>query len=473
LVKFETIVLLLLTAILLVPSGCGREEGAHAFIRTTGGSRDVLALSAQQTADGGYIVAGYASGQPVETLEPSGTPTLELTPTPTRTPVGADNQDLLLLKYHRSGVLEWARTASVSSEDVVDSVRQTADGGYVLAGYTSSSGYEDRDVLLLKYDSAGVLQWARTTGGSNEDIAHSVWQTADGGYVVAGETRSCGAGQTDILLLKYDSTGTLEWARTAGGGDYDDALSVQQTADGGYIVAGYTRSYGLAYENVFLLKYDSEGTLSWAKTTGGNNEDMARSVQQTVDGGYIVAGYTYSYGAGSRDILLLKYDGSGTLEWARTAGNNTSDSACAVQQTTDGGYIVAGETVILEPLVGAEVFLLKYDSAGTLEWARTAGGGSADSVHSVQQTTDGGYFVAGSTSSYGAGDVNVFLLKTDREGNIADCALVSPALPLVTSPNLPTGPHNVYTSSPMMYTGSPDVHISSISLTTDVICSGR
>jgi hypothetical protein len=470
--KIVTIVLLILTMILLVTLGCGGEDSDYAFFKTTGGSIDVLALSAQQTADGGYIVAGYASGQPTEKPEPLGPSTLQLTPTPTRPP-GANYQDLLLLKYDRSGSLSWARTASLGSEDLVSSVRQTADGGYILAGYTSTSRYEGRDVLLLKYNSAGVLEWARTTGGSNDDIAQSVWQTADGGYVVAGETRSYGAGLTDVLLLKYDSAGTLEWARTAGGSYYDDALSVQQTADGGYVVAGSTSSYGMGYEDVFLLKYDSEGTLSWAKTTGGNDEDMARSVQQTADGGYIVAGWTGSYGAGDRDVLVLRYDNSGMLEWARTTGGSSSDDACAVQQTTDGGYVVAGTTVTLGPVGSAGISLLKYDSAGTLEWARTAGGGSADVIRSMQQTTDGGYIVTGFTSSYGAGDVNVFLFKTDEDGYIRDCSLVSSASPSVASPNLVTGTHNVSTSSPIMSTDSPDVSTSSLSLTADTICTGE
>jgi len=461
--KIEAIVLLVLMVMLLFPSGCGGEDSNHAFFETTGGSIDVQALSAQQTDDGGYIVAGCASGQPKETPEALGTSTLQLTPTPTHPP-GADYQNLLLLKYDRSGSLSWARTASLGSEDAVSSVRQTADGGYILAGYTSTSRYEDRDVLLLKYNSSGGLEWARTTGSSNEDIAQSVWQTADGGYIVAGATQIYGAGETDALVLKYDSAGTLEWARTAGRDDYyDEALSVQQTADGGYIVAGYTTGYGMGYADVFLLKYDSEGTLSWAKTTGGKSEDMARSVQQTTDGGYIVAGS--SDGA----VLVLKYDNSGNLEWSRTTG---VDGACAVQQTTDGGYVVAGTTVSFGSVGSADIFLLKYGSAGTLEWARTAGGASADAVSSMQQTTDGGYIVTGSTSSYGAGDVNVFLLKTDKDGYIPDCGLVSSASPSVASPDLVTGTHNVSTSSPMMSTDSPDVSTSSLSLTTDVICSG-
>jgi hypothetical protein len=480
--KIKIVVLLLLTLILTVPLGCGGEDSDYALLETTGGSIDVPASgkdsdyaffkttggnidvwpsSAQQTADGGYIVAGGASGRPTETPEPLGTSTRQLTPTPTLPP-GANRSDLLLLKYDRSGSLSWAGTANLGSEDAVTSVRQTADGGYILAGYTSNSNYEDRDVLLVKYNSSGGLEWARTTGSSNEDIAHSVQQTADGGYIVAGATRIYGAEEIDALVLKYDSAGTLEWARTAGRDDYyDEASSVQQTADGGYIVAGYTTGYGMGYADIFLLKYDGEGTLSWAKTTGGKGEDTARSVQQTAYGGYIVAG------ASDGAVLVLKYDNSGTLEWSRTTG---FDGACAVKQTTDSGYVVAGTTVIRGLLVSAEAFLIKYDSAGTLEWARTAGGASADVVSSMQQTADGGYIVTGSTSSYGAGDENIFLLKTDEDGCIPDCGLVSSASPWVASPNLVTGSHNVSTSSPIMFTDSPDVSTSSLSLTTDTIC---
>jgi beta-lactamase superfamily II metal-dependent hydrolase len=533
------------SALIYDPSGSGGEDGDYAFIKTSGGSRDVSAMSVQQTADGGYIVAGFASGPLIETPEPLVTPTLTPYPPPTLTPVPAPTltptptlgptltpmpaptltptptlgptltpiptppltpmpaptltpmptppltptptlnptptltpppieiyeYDALLLKYDSSGSLSWARTASVDNEDAIISVQQTTDGGFVLAGFTSSGWYwsDERDVLLLKYDSEGVLEWARTTGGSSQDIAFSVRQTADGGYIVAGSTESYGAVQTDILLLKYDSEGTLEWSRTAGGDSYEFAQSVQQTADGGYVVAGFAGSYGLAYDDVFLLKFDREGTLTWARTTGGNGEDIASSVQQTADGGYIVAGHTSSYGAGYRDALLLKYDSSGTLEWARTAGSSGSGStAHSVQQTADGGYIVAGQTVVYQPELEVGILLLKFNGAGILEWARTAECGF---FSSMQQTADGGYVVTG-YSDYGAGDENVFLLKTDKEGNIPDCGLISSASPTVASPSLIALPHNVSTGSPVMSNDSPDVSTSSLTLTTDTICTG-
>ncbi|MCP4668796.1 MAG: hypothetical protein GY849_20860, partial [Deltaproteobacteria bacterium] len=169
------------------------------------------------------------------------------------------------------------------------------------------------DVFLLKYDGTGNLTWAKTAGGASNDTASSVSQTGDGGYIVAGQTHSYGAGSCDVFLLKYDGTGNLTWAKTAGGTDADYGLSVKQTGDGGYIVVGFTESYGAGHEDVLLLKYDSSGALTWAKTAGGTGNEISWSMSQTSDGGYIVAGVTESYGAGNRDVLLMKADSNGDI----------------------------------------------------------------------------------------------------------------------------------------------------------------
>jgi len=202
-------------------------------------------------------------------------------------------------------------------------------------------------VLLLVSTTAadpGDTLWTRTYGGSHSDWGHSVQQTSDGGYVIAGWTLSFGAGRFDVYLVKTDSSGDSLWARTYGRSRSDYGYSVQQTSDGGYIIAGYTESFGPGGYDVWLLKADSSGHLLRTRTYGGSRTDCGYSVQQTSDGGYVIAGWTLSFGAGRGDVYLLKTDSSGDTLWTRTYGGSSDDIGYSVQQTADGGYIVAGRT---------------------------------------------------------------------------------------------------------------------------------
>jgi len=169
-----------------------------------------------------------------------------------------------------------------------------------------------------------AISFAKTYGGTNYDKAYSVKQTYDGGYIVAGYTASFGAGGFDIFLIKTDASGNVQWAKTYGGTSDDVAFSVQQTSDGGYIVAGAAASFGVGVD-IFLIKTDANGNVQWAKTYGGTSTDLAESVRQTSDGGYIVAGHTYSFGAGGRDIFLIKTDANGNIIWAKTYGGTSDD----------------------------------------------------------------------------------------------------------------------------------------------------
>ena len=227
---------------------------------------------------------------------------------------------------------------------------------------------------------------------------------------------SYGAGNCDFWLVKTDSDGSKQWDRTFGGADEDGVQFVQQTSDGGYILAGHTYSYGAGFEDFWLMKTDSEGNKVWNKTFGGTGRDLAYSIQQTSDGGYILAGYTDSYGAGSGDAWLVKTDSNGNKMWDETFGGTGLDEAHSVQQTSDGGYILAGYT----KSYGAgslAAWLLKADSDGNKQWDRTFGGTGGDGAYAVQQTSDGGYILAGATDSYGSGDDDFWLVKTDSNGN--------------------------------------------------------
>ena len=300
--------------------------------------------------------------------------------------------------------------------------------------------------------------WFAKTYGRSLDKAYSVQQISDGGYILAGTTLSFGAGSDDIFLIKTDANGNIIWAKTYGGASYDNAFSVQQTSDGGYIVAGYTSSFGAGGGDIFLIKTDANGNIIWAKTYGGTDFEVAYSVQQTSDGGYIVAGGTYSFGADSFDVFLIKTDANGNISWSKTYGGADDDRAESVQQTSDGGYIVAGWTASFGA-GGLDAFLIKTDANGNIIWAKTYGGTDKDEAFSVQHTSDGGYIVAGWTGSFGAGWRDIFLIKTDANGNIGSCSIVRNVSPTVNtiSPTVTIPSLSVYSLSPTVYSISPTV----------------
>jgi len=264
-------------------------------------------------------------------------------------------------------------------------------------------------------DNPPEEEWNKTFGGKDYDEGWCGQQTSDGGYIITGgKDLDFYMGTGNIWLIKTDSTGNMVWNRTFGGNNYDASYCIQQTTDSGYIILGQTYSFGPGHSDVWLIKTDSGGNNVWNKTFGGTSFDRCNFVQQTTDGGYIITGYTLSFGDdNSYDVWLIKTDSDGNEEWNRTYNETIFDVGWCGLQTSDGGYIIAG---IKEFHVGGDVWLIKTDSTGNMMWNRTFGGINHDNGKCVQQTTDNGYIITGSTVSFGAGEDDVWLIKTDKDG---------------------------------------------------------
>ncbi len=417
--------------------------------KALGGARVDVAQSIQPTADGGYIVAGNTNSQDGDvTGYHSG-------------PFGCYQScfsqvcdyfpDGLVVKLSNTGAIQWQRALGGTAAENLLSIQPTADGGYIASGYTFSnngdvSGYHggnEPDAWVVKLSSTGAVQWQKVIGGSTGcDFANVILSTPDGGYIIAGHTDShdgdvtATAGERDVWIVKLSSSGAIQWQKPIGGADNDYVYSFQSTTDGGYILAGYTYSnngdvsgnHGDA--DAWIVKLSSSGAIQWQKTLGGSSEEIARSIQPTADGGYIVAGSAKSNNGdvsgnhGDADAWIVKLSSSGAIQWQKSLGGSNEEIARSIQPTADGGYIVAGSAKSNNGDVSGnhgnqDAWIVKLSNNGTFQWQKSLGGTANDFANSIQRTTDGGYIVAGQAISnngdvsgnHGATDAWVIKLK--------------------------------------------------------------
>ena len=295
--------------------------------------------------------------------------------------------------------------------------KQTNDKGYIMVGQTYSFGAGYGDVYLIKTDSTGDTLWTRTYGGAHDDGGYHVEQTADTGYIIIGYTFSFGTGGEDVYIIKTNSVGDTLWTETFGGFQYDIGRCIRQTNEGGYIFTGTTYSYN---PTLYLVKLNNLGTPVWVQTYGGDTLLCeGNDVQQTSDGGYVIIGNSYSFAPDPHvsDVYLVKTDHLGILQWSKSYGGNGNDYGNSVQQTNDGGYIIAGTTYSFGAGNG-DIYLLKTDASGNLSWSHTYGGPNPDEGLSVQQADDGGYLIAGTTNNFIDASSYVCLFKTDGIGTL-------------------------------------------------------
>ena len=304
----------------------------------------------------------------------------------------------------------WTRTYGGGELDKGSAIELAYDGGYVIAGETRSFGPGPLGIYLIKTDSGGNVMWSQTYGGSQYDYALAVKETADSGYILAGVTNSFGAGYRDLYLIKTDSVGDTLWTRTHGGSDNDVGAAVLQAQDGGYVVLGTTYSYSAGSGDVWLVKTDPSGNAVWDQSYGGVDSDAGWDLQPTSDGGYIIAGQTRSFGAGNFDVYLIKTNAFGDTLWTGAYGGIGDDRGFSVCEYA-GGYLVAGYTTSLGGS-GEDMYLIGVDSIGNQLWSETYGGGYNDRAKSI---CEGHYshILLGSTESYGGGGADLYVLEVN------------------------------------------------------------
>lgn len=353
--------------------------------------------------------------------------------------------------------IQWQKCLGGSANDYAQSVQQTFDGGYIVAGYTFSndsmvSGNKGNDdYWVVKLNSLGGIQWKTCLGGSNYDEAYSVQQTSDSGYVVAGFASSnngditSNQGSDDFWIIKLNSSGAVQWQKTYGGLNADDALTIKQTSDGGFVIIGDTQSNSgdvtgnHGNYDCWILKTDASGTLLWKKCLGGTGDDSGSSVQQTLDGGFVVVGSTTSNNGdvsgnhGDWDVWVVKLNDTAAVEWQKCLGGTLQDIGYSIYQSADSGYVVAGFTKSNNGDVSGihgtvspfpDMWVLKLSKSGALKWQKCLGGTDDDKAYSVKPTNDGGSIVAGYTKSdngdvsgnHYVGNHDYWLVKLDSAG---------------------------------------------------------
>ena len=371
---FLIIILILYCTLLITKKGSADPEPGIMWNETYIGGIALVGTPIQETSDEGYIIIS-----------------------------NGDSGGHQIIKTDSVGTTLWNQQLEIIGR--IYSIQETRDGGFIVIGRLEPLDGGDYDIILLKTNSFGIEVWREKYGGSEYDGAYSVQQTTDNGYIIAGSTRSFGIGEDAAYLIKTDVEGNEIWSKTFSRSDYlpIEGYAVQQTTDGGYIIAGST-----AISFNYLIKTDHDGNEIWNSTIGASNGKPGYSVQQTRDGGYIVTGSIFTL-ENDWDAYLIKVNSQGTMVWNRTIGNSKQDEGYHVRQTVDGGYIIVGFTTPPDGI--REIFLVKTDSDGYVLWSKSIEGRNDAYGYSVQETSDEGYIIAGRTSPSVTGKDYVYLVK--------------------------------------------------------------
>lgn len=358
-------------------------------IYQSNGNVEQSGRDALPTSDGGYMLIGMTGTVP----DPWDT-------------------SIYIMKTNSIGDTLWTKRYGGFSPDYPYSITETYDGNFFVVGFTASFGAGSYDTWLLKINPNGDTLWTKTFGGPLDDQGKEIIKTSDGNYVIVGRSQLSG-NNYDSYLMKINSNGNVLWTKYYGGSAYETGRSVKQTNDGGYILIGYTMSYGVNGD-IYLIKTNAAGDTTWTKTYGGILMDDGNSVVANADGSYTFTAETESFGAGDMDVQVTKVTGSGVLVWNKFYGGNKKDISKTICKTSDGGYMV-GCISRSFGWINPQMWLLKLDAGGDTTWTRNYGSWDHEHCHAARQTPDGGYISVGHTKSYGP-NKKIMFLKLDING---------------------------------------------------------
>ncbi len=457
---------------LLLPTLSNAQSPNYLWVKSAGGTGNDYGGSVSTDANGNIIVTGSFASSSIT----FGTTTL----------TNAGGADIFIVKYNGAGNVLWAKSTGGTSDDSGGSVSTDANGNIIVTGSFGSSSITfgtttltnagGADIFIVKYDGAGNVMYAKSEGGTGNDYGRSVSTDANGNIIVTGEfwsssitfgtTTLTNAGYDDIFIVKYDGAGNVLWAKSAVGNFYDNGLSVSTDANGNIIVTGEFMSASITFgtttltnastnrTDIFIVKYDGAGNVLWAKSAGGTGYDRGHSVSTDANGNIIVTGdflsSSITFGtttltnAGNTDIFIVKYDGAGNVLWAKSAGGPAGDYGVSVSTDANGNIIVTGEfwsssitfgTTTLTNPGYADIFIVKYDGAGNVMWAKSAGGTNQNQEggNSVSTDANGNIIVTGrfgsssitfgttTLTNAGASDTyDIFIVKLDGVTGIAE-----------------------------------------------------
>lgn len=391
---------------------------SYTLSRYGGNDTDVFYTSLEETS-GGYIFAGYTESSDFTDYH--------------------GGMDAWIVKLDSEMEIEWQKCLGGTNLDKAESVKETSDGGYIIAGWTKSSDGNvsgnsgGSDAWIVKLDSTGNITWEKSFGGTGNDYGKSILEVSDG-YLFAGftdsddEDVSGNNGGRDAWIVKLDSAGNFSWQKCFGGTGDEEIYNLQETSDINYIIAGYTSSKGNGEKDAWVIKFDSGGSIVWEKTFGGSGLESASSIAGTSDGGFIFTGYTQSQEIaghhGSRDVLVVRLDSAGEVLWQKCLGGSSLEEAYGVAETSDGDFILSGYTYSNDGDISdnhgiSDAWLVNLNSSGNILWQRCIGGSSSDYANSVLEVSPGKYLAAGNTSStdgdmeggYGSSDAWVGIIE--------------------------------------------------------------
>lgn len=384
------------------------------WTRTWGGTGPDFGRKVIQTSDGGFAVFGHTAS------------------------FGAGGCDYFLTRTDGSGDTLWTRTYGGSLDEISGGICQTSDGGFILSGNTASFGARVTDIYLVKTDSGGDTLWTKIYRMDDDDNCTDISSTLDGGYILTGFSSSTGSsGAYDVILLKTDSQGNMQWVNFYGGENSEYAYSVIENTTNEFVAVGESGSFILYDYEAFILKTSADGDSVWMKNFGGFTWDKFNAIVGQWDDGFACVGNSYSFTNGYNDIYLVRTDSEGFVLWTKVIGGEWDDVGLSLAKTSDNGFIISGTTKTGETPYW-DGYLVKVDSNGDTMWTCTYKGQleeNDDYLYSVKQTSDGGYIAAGETDAFGAGGYDQWMIRLEPEevsvkergNNVAgDCVLFTP-----------------------------------------------